>query len=72
MRVEFEGGPADGKREDVPDDVSMIFLTDIGPAGGGSDPFGGKSLGRITYEITDKTKDDGAIVFRYVESKPPD
>jgi hypothetical protein len=68
MKVELEGGPADGQRVDAPDDATTISLTDVGPASEGTDPFEGKSLGTMTYEITDRTTEDGALIFRYVGS----
>jgi hypothetical protein len=69
MKVELEG-PADGVREDVPDDISEIFLTDVGPARAGFDPFGSRSLGRMMYKVTDRKTIDGAIIFRYAGSVP--
>jgi hypothetical protein len=49
MRIELQGGPADGVRDDVPDGITTVYLTDIGPANQGAGPFDGKSLGRMTY-----------------------
>jgi hypothetical protein len=68
MRIELQGGPADGLQEDVPDDITELFLTDIGPAREGPDPFEGESLGRMAYVITDQTSEDGAVIFRYTGS----
>jgi hypothetical protein len=70
MRVEFEGGPADGLRQEAPDHVTTIFFDDVGPARTGADPFEGKSLGRTSYEITDKRSKDGSIIFRYTGPRP--
>lgn len=71
MRVEFEGGPADGVREEAPDDISEIFLTDVGPARAKPDPFAGRPLGQTLYTITDRKTIDGGVIFKYVESVLP-
>jgi dihydrofolate reductase len=68
MRVEFEGGPADGMRKDVPDGVPMICLEDCESAGTEPDPFEGKSLGKSTYEITERKTEDGLVIFQYIET----
>ena len=69
MRVEFQGGPADGLRKEAPDDITVIFFTDAGlPAREGPDPFDGASLGRMTYKITDRRAEDGTVIFEYVGS----
>jgi hypothetical protein len=68
MKVEYEGGPADGMQDEAPEDITAIFLDDIGPARPGTDPFDGASLGRMTYEITSRKGTNGAIIFRYVQS----
>lgn len=72
MRFELEGGPVDGVRDDAPDGITMIYLTDIGPATGGIDPFFGKSLGQMSYELTDRQTEDGEIIFKYIGSYSPD
>ena len=69
MKVEFEGGPADGLRREDPDDITVIFFTDIGEAAGDApDPFNGESLGRMTYKITDRRTQDGTVIFEYAGS----
>lgn len=69
MRVEFQGGSADGLRKEAPDDITVIFFTDTGrPAREGPDPFDGESLGRMTYKITDRRAQDGTVIFAYVGS----
>lgn len=70
MRAEFHGGPADGMQQDVPDGVTEIFLTDVGPAKAAPDPFEGRPLGRMTYVRTDRMGKSGAVVFRYAGSAP--
>ncbi len=69
MRIELHGGPADGLRREAPDDTREVYLTDIGVSTeGGPDPFRGKSLGRMTYSITDQVTDDGRVIFKYAGS----
>jgi hypothetical protein len=68
MRVELHGGPADGMQNEAPEGVTEIFLTDVGPARPGPDPFEGRSLGQMTYEITERTTEDGAVIFQFVGS----
>jgi hypothetical protein len=70
VRVEFQGGPVDGMRDDAPDDITTIYLTDVGSTGETPDPFEGKSLGKTTYEMTDQRSEDGAIIFLYIGSIP--
>jgi hypothetical protein len=70
MKFELEGGPADGVQDNAPDGITTIYLTDIGPARHGPDPFDGRSLGQMTYEITDRLNESGMVIFKYVGSKP--
>jgi hypothetical protein len=68
MRVEFQGGPADGTQVDAPEDCTEITLTDVGPARRGSDPFEGKSLGKMTYRLTNLKSETGAVIFEFVSN----
>lgn len=69
MRVEFQGGPADGLRKEAPDGIKEIFFTDTGrPARAGPDPFHGESLGQMTYKSTDRRTEDGCTIFEYAGS----